>query len=320
VLKPRHLPHRVQFCGPTGSNAVEAALKIARRATGRMNVVAFTNGFHGMSLGALAATANLAKRAGAGAPLAGVTRLPYDDYLPGLDSLAFARRLLTDPGGGVEPPAAIILECVQGEGGARAARPEWVKGVAALAQEIGALLIVDDIQAGCGRTGGFFSFDEIGVVPDLVCLSKSLGGLGFPLAVVLVRPEFDTQPPGAHSGTFRGNNLAFVAGAAALDLWRDPSFTAGVAARAKQLDRRMTRIAAASGAELRGRGLLRGLAWSDPAVAGRVSARAFDLGVLAEPAGPRGETLKLLPPLTIPEDALDDALDTLQLAISEITG
>lgn len=318
VLEPRDLPHRVQFCGPTGSNAVEAAFKLARRATGRTNVVAFTNGFHGMSLGALAATANLAKRSGAAYPLCGVTRLPYDGYLEGLDTLALARRLLTDPGSGIEPPAAVILECVQGEGGAQAARPDWLRGIAALARDSGALLIVDDIQAGCGRTGSFFSFDGLGIVPDLICLSKSLGGLGFPLAVVCVHPRFDTQPPGAHSGTFRGNNLAFVAGTAALDLWREPGFAAQVRARADQLDRRLMELAAASGASVRGRGLLRGLTWSDPSIAGRVSERAFARGVLAEPSGPRSEVLKLLPPLTIPAEALDAALDTLQLAIHDV--
>ena len=165
VLEPRGLPHRVQFCGPTGSNAVEAAFKLARQAIGRTNVVAFTNGFHGMSLGALAATANWAKRSGAAYPLGGVTRLLYDGYLDGIDTLTLARKLLTDPGSGIEPPAAVILESVQGEGGAHAASPDWIRGIAELTREIGALLIVDDIQAGCGRTGTFFSFDEIGHRP-----------------------------------------------------------------------------------------------------------------------------------------------------------
>jgi diaminobutyrate-2-oxoglutarate transaminase len=144
--------------------------------------------------------------------------------------------------------------------------------------------------------------------------------LGLPLAVVLVHPTVDTQPPGAHSGTFRGNNLAFVAGTAALELWRDPAFAARVQARAEQIDRRLAGIAAASGARVRGRGLLRGLAWSDPSIAGRVSERAFALGVLAEPCGPRGEVLKLLPPLTVPEEVLDTALDTVQLAAEDVIG
>ena len=312
VLAPRGMPHRVQFCGPTGANAVEAALKLARRATGRRNVVAFTNAFHGMSLGALAATANAFKRAGAHAPLEGVTRLPYDGFLgPDVDTLAMARAMLTDPGSGIDSPAAIILECVQGEGGAHAASPSWLRGVATLARDLGALLVVDDIQAGCGRTGSFFSFDGVGIEPDLVCLSKSIGGLGFPLALVLVHPDVDTQPPGAHSGTFRGNSLAFVAGAAALDLWRDPGFAATVRRRATHLDESLRRLADRHGGQTRGRGLLRGITWPDPAVAERVSTLAFQRGVLAEPCGPRAEVLKLMPPLVIPDDALDDAFRVL---------
>ncbi len=318
VLAPRGMPHRVQFCGPTGANAVEAALKLARRATGRRNVVAFTNGFHGMSLGALAATANPFKRAGAHSPLDGVTRLPYDGFLgPDIDTLAVARAMLTDPGSGVDPPAAVLLECVQGEGGAQAARPSWLRGIAALAREVGALVIVDDIQAGCGRTGGFFSFDGVGLEPDLVCLSKSIGGLGLPLALVLVHPDVDTQPPGAHSGTFRGNNLAFVAGTAALHLWRDAGFVASVERRATHLDELLRRLAARHGGQLRGRGLLRGVTWTDPTLAARVSTLAFQRGVLAEPCGPRSEVLKLMPPLVIPPDALDEAFLVLDAVVAD---
>jgi diaminobutyrate-2-oxoglutarate transaminase len=317
VLEPREMPHRVQFCGPTGSNAVEAALKLARGATGRTNVVAFTNGFHGMSLGALAATANRFKRSGGHAPLPDVTRLPYEGYLDGFDTLAYARKLLTDPGSGIEPPAAFVVEAVQGEGGVQAASVEWLRGLADLARELGSLLVLDDVQAGCGRTGSFLSCDGTGMRPDLVCLSKSLGGIGLPMAVVLVHPDLDRQSPGEHSGTFRGNNLAFVAATAALDLWRDGSFAEAVAARARFLDDRLRSLAARTGGTLRGRGMLRGITWADPAVAGRVSGRAFDLGVLAETSGPRGEVLKLLPPLVIEQRQLEDALATLEQAATE---
>lgn len=319
VLEPRGMSHRVQFCGPTGSNAVEAALKLARGATGRTNVVAFTNGFHGMSLGALAATANRFKRGGAHAPLPDVTRLPYEGYLEGLDTLAYARKLLTDPGSGVEPPAAFVVEAVQGEGGVQAASAGWLRGISDLARELGAVLVLDDVQAGCGRTGSFLSCDGPGIRPDLICLSKSLGGIGLPIAVVLVHPDLDRQSPGEHSGTFRGNNLAFVAATAALELWRDGSLAEAVAASARLLDDRLRSLAARTGGSLRGRGMLRGITWAEPAAAGRASARAFELGVLAETSGPRGEVLKLLPPLLIEQQQLEEALATLAQAATEAT-
>lgn len=317
VLQPRGMTHRAQFCGPTGSNAVEAALKLARKATGRTNVVAFTNGFHGMSLGALAATANRFKRSGANVALGGVTRLPYDGYLDGMDTLAYARKLLTDPGSGIDLPAAFILETVQGEGGVNAAGTAWLEGMASLARDVGAVVVIDDIQAGCGRTGSFLSYDGSDVQPDLVCLSKSIGGLGLPMAIVLVHPDLDTQAPGEHSGTFRGNNLAFVAATAALELWRSPEFVEGIPRLVKLLDEHLDLVAATTGGSVRGRGMLRGLTWPDPGMAGRVCASAFARRVLVETSGPRGEVLKLLPPLVMGEDQLSEALNSVHEAALE---
>ncbi len=318
VLGPRGLDYRLQFTGPTGTNAVEAAFKIARTATGRQGIVAFTNGFHGMTLGALAATATAAKRAGAGVGLGHVTRMPYDGYLgDGVDTMDLVTALLDDPGSGVDTPAAFVVETVQGEGGVNTASNHWLARLAEVASTRGILLIVDDIQTGCGRTGRFFGFEEAGLYPDLVCLSKSLGGAGLPVALVLVRPELDRQAPGEHSGTFRGNNLAFVAGTAALALWVDGRLEAGIAERAGLVEDRLGALArrgGASGAQVRGRGLLRGIAWPDRTRAERVSRAAFGMGLLAETCGSFGHVLKVMPPLTIDLEGLSEGLDILDEA------
>jgi diaminobutyrate-2-oxoglutarate transaminase len=242
VLEPHGLDYRLQFTGPTGTNAVEAALKLARKATGRRTVAAFTNGFHGVSLGALAATGNAAARKAASGLLDGVVRLPFEGYRgAGIAELDRFEAMVIDPSGGIEPPAAFIVETVQGEGGLNVASAQWMRRLAALAEKLGALLIVDDIQAGCGRTGRFFSFERAGIVPDIVCLSKSLSGIGLPMALLLLRPDRDVWNPGEHNGTFRGNNLAFVAAAEALELWTDPSFTEPLAAHTRIIHEEMRR-------------------------------------------------------------------------------
>lgn len=319
VLRPRGLSYRIQFTGPTGANAVEAALKTARRATGRTNVIAFTNGFHGMSLGALALAGNLAKRAACGTPLDRVTRVPYDGYLgSGVDTLGYLERLLDDPGSGVDPPAAIVVETVQGEGGLNVAGPQWLRRLQHLASERGIVLIVDDIQAGCGRTGTFFSFEEAGIQPDIVCLAKSISGYGLPMALTLIRPEIDVLGPGEHSGTFRGHNLAFVTAVAALDLWADPQFTVDLHKRCRLLAERADAMTD-TGCAVRGRGMLLGLAFPEPATAAAVSAAAFRRGLLLETSGAQGHVVKLMPPLTIDDEALHRGMDILDDAVREIT-
>ncbi|MGH8160590.1 MAG: diaminobutyrate--2-oxoglutarate transaminase, partial [Gammaproteobacteria bacterium] len=243
ILKPRRLDYRVQFPGSTGTNAVESALKLARKVTGRESVIAFTDAFHGMTLGALAASGNAFKRAGAGVPLDNVQTLPYDGYPGCPDSLAYLEAVLDDRGSGVDKPAAIILETVQAEGGIHVAHPEWLKRLEKIARDRGILLIVDDIQVGCGRTGPFFSFEPTGIEPDMVTLSKSLSGYGLPLAVVLIRPELDQWEPGEHNGTFRGHNPAFVTAAAALEFWRDDSLARQTEENARTVPARLEKIA-----------------------------------------------------------------------------
>lgn len=312
VLRPRGLDHRVQFTGPTGTNAVEAAIKLARKVTGRSTVVAFTNGFHGVTLGALAATGNSHNRAGAGAlPLAGVTRAFYDGYLgPDVDTAAVLEAVLDDPSSGFDPPAAFLLEVVQGEGGLNPASTAWLRRIAALAQRVGALLIIDDIQAGCGRTGPFFSFEGTGVVPDLVTLSKSISGFGLPMALVLVRPELDRWRPGEHNGTFRGNNLAFVTAAVALEkFWSDGHLTDDVDRRARLVRSVLEPLAALGpGWRVKGRGMMVGLDVGTTEMAAAVTAGCFQRGLVIETAGPRDEVVKVLAPLTTPDAQLAEGL------------
>ncbi|WP_129306972.1 diaminobutyrate--2-oxoglutarate transaminase [Streptomyces sp. L2] len=323
VLAPRGLDYRVQFTGPTGTNAVEAAFKTARRVTGRTDIVAFTGGFHGLSLGALAASATAFKRGAAGVPLGHVTRMPYEGYFgPDTDTVDHLTRLLDDPGSGVDKPAAVIVETVQGEGGLAVASPGWLRRLAEAVRARDILLIVDDIQAGCGRTGTFFSFEDAGIVPDLVCLSKSVSGYGMPMALTLIRPDLDRLGPGEHSGTFRGNNLAFVTAAACLEHWADPEFTARLRAHATVLDGLLTELAARHpelGCAPRGRGLIRGLAFTDDTTADRVSRAAFERGLLVETSGARGQVLKLMPPLVTGEEDLRHGVRILAGALESVS-
>jgi len=325
ILAPRGLAYKQQFTGPTGTNAVEAALKLARKVTGRTSVVAFTNAFHGVSLGSLAATASASKRQGAGVELNGVIRLPYHGFLGSEreDDARYIEAMLTDPGSGLDAPAAIILETVQGEGGLQAASAPWLRRVAAIAARIGALIIIDDIQTGCGRTGTFFSFENLPIVPDIVCLSKSLSGIGLPLSVLLLAPKHDVWAPGEHNGTFRGNNLAFVAARAALDLWRDEAFLTGLRRNVDHLEARLQGLAQTFshvGLVLKGRGMLRGIELSDPALAQQVKMEAFRRNLIVETCGPTDTVVKLMPPLTIETEALNEGLDILTKAFGQTLG
>lgn len=318
VLAPRDLSYKLQFTGPTGTNAVEAALKIARKVTGRSRVASFTNGYHGMTLGALACTGNLSARRGAGASLPNTLRLPFDGYHGDeIDTLELIEGYLTDGSSGMEKPAAFILETIQAEGGVLTASDEWLRGLQRLARAHGILLIVDDIQVGCGRTGPFFSFEEAGLTPDIVCLSKSLSGFGLPFALVLLLPDLDVWQPGEHNGTFRGNNHAFVTASAALDTyWKDDTLSREVVDKSQWIHERLTHIATMSGGEHRGRGLIQGIAWDpESGIAADVSRQAFAQGLIIETAGPEGEVLKLLPPLTIDAQDLAFGLEVIERSV-----
>jgi diaminobutyrate-2-oxoglutarate transaminase len=323
ILKPRGLDYKIQFPGPTGTNAVESALKLARKVTGRENVISFTNAFHGMTLGSLAVTGNAMKRAGAGVPLSHTSQMPFDGYLKdGEDqSLALLEAILSDEGSGTDKPAAVIIETVQAEGGVNVARIAWLKELAAILKRHDVLLIVDDIQVGCGRTGPFFSFEPAGIKPDIVCLSKSLSGFGLPLALTMFRPELDQWAPGEHNGTFRGHNPAFVTATAALEFWRDDALTQEVNRKAEIISKRLDKIAQRMTAvgHPRGRGLIQGIEFEDAELAGKVSAAAFDMGLVIETAGIDDQVLKLLPPLMIPDADLQAGLDIIEKAVIKVT-
>jgi len=325
IFKPRGLDYVVQFCGPTGTNAVEAAMKLARKCKGRSNIVAFTNGFHGMTSGALAATANSGHRNGAGLPLQGVSRMPYEGYLGAkTDTLELFEKMLADPSSGLDHPAAVLVETVQGEGGHHAASVSWLRRLEKLCRANDMLLIVDEIQTGCGRTGTFFSFEEAGLKPDIVTLSKSISGLGLPLALVLFNRELDIWEPGEHNGTFRGNNFAFVTATAALKLfWADADFEARIAENSKLLENHLTAIQQTHEdeiVELRGRGMMRGLCFANPDKAARIAAECFHAGLIIERVGPKDEVIKCMAPVTISTDILKEGLDILRHHTNAVLG
>jgi diaminobutyrate-2-oxoglutarate transaminase len=299
LFVPRGLDYVMQFTGPTGTNAVEASLKIARKVTGRPNVIYFTNGFHGVSMGALSVTGNEYLRRAAGVPLQGAMPMPYDGYFgDDVDTIAYLEKMLADPSSGVDTPAAIILETVQGEGGLNVARADWLKRLRTLCTKRKIVLIVDDIQAGCGRTGSFFSFEPAGIEPDIVTVSKSLSGYG----------------------TFRGNNHAFVTATAMLEhYWRTPAFGTEVLAKGEHLGKRLQAMVDRFSPHLvdaRGRGMMRGVRCADPKRAASITARAFECGLIIERAGPEDEVIKCMMPLTTPYDELDEGLDILERAIN----
>jgi len=312
ILEPRGLDYKLHFTGPTGTNAVEAALKIARLSTGRSTVVAFTRAFHGVSGGSLATTANQQFRQAAGYSLDNVVFVPFDGYVPGLDSLAYQSS-------GLDKPAAVIVETIQAEGGINVASPEWLRGLRELTTRHGIVLIVDDIQVGSGRTGEFFSFESSGIVPDIVTLSKSLSGYGLPMSLVLLKRDIDVLKRGSHSGTFRGNNMAFVCATVALETyWTDDALTREVHRKEAIVTARLAEIAAAhpeAQLEVRGRGFIFGFASTHmPELAQAIAAQAFLRGLVVETSGPVDEVLKLLPALVIDDETLGRGLDIIAAA------
>ena len=324
ILTPRNLEYMVQFTGPTGTNAVEAAMKIARNVTGRHNIIAFTNGFHGVTLGAAAATGNSHHRGAAGLPLSGVTRMPFDGYLgPDVDTTKLLDKMLSDASSGVDLPAAVLLETLQGEGGLNVASDAWLQALEKVCRKHRVLMIVDDIQAGCGRTGSFFSFERAGIRPDIVTLSKALSGYGLPFAVTLIRKQYDQWKPGQHNGTFRGNNHAFVTAAAALrKYWADTSFADSVRNKAQILGDALAAIAVdfpAVVAERKGFGMMQGIACHDGQLAEAITRRAFERALIIETSGADSEVVKCLCPLTISEQDLRKGLDILADCVRDVS-
>lgn len=322
VLQPRGLNYKVQFCGPTGTDAVEASLKLARKVTGRQGMVSFAGAYHGMSSGSLAVTGSRLARIGAGVPLLHTTFLPYEEGPAGtFNSVDYLNAMLGDPSSGVGVPAAVIVEPLQMEGGIYPASHRWLRQLRATTERHGILLICDEIQSGCGRTGTFFCFEQANIVPDIVTISKSISGYGLPLSLALFRPELDVWEPGEHTGTFRGNQLAFIAASASLDLWEQPEFNLRREASARRLrffsegirevDRRL---------HVRGKGMVLGIDMCRAGGAARaetIQRFCFDHGLILEVCGRNDDVVKITPPLIIDGSRLERGLAILTAAIQE---
>ncbi len=322
ILAPRNLDYRIQFAGPTGTNAVEAAIKLARMVKGRENIFAFMGAFHGMTFGALALTTDRCSRDAAGQSLPNVTHIPAPYMFPELDTIAYMERLLTDDHSGVEKPAAIILETVQADGGIYVFDAQWLRDLRQLCDRHDILLITDDVQIGNGRTGTFFSFERAGIVPDMVTLSKSIGGCGFPLSMVLFKPELDKWVPGQHTGTFRGNQLSLIAGKAGMEIFVEENLEEQIKHKAGifetflqneilPLDSRLT---------FRGIGMIWGLDFSafGRDMTASLIAACFQNGLIVERVGRDNDVLKLMPPLTIPDEQLLEGLQILKKSLLQI--
>ncbi|MBO5049439.1 MAG: aspartate aminotransferase family protein [Oscillospiraceae bacterium] len=322
ILAPRGMNYKVQFAGPTGTNAVEAAVKLARKVKGRSNIFALMGAFHGMTLGAVSLTTDRCSREGAGIPLNNVTHIPAPYMFPELDTIAYMERLITDDHSGVEKPAAIILESVQADGGIYAFDVQWLQRLRQLCDQHDILLIVDDIQAGIGRCGYFFSFERAGIIPDMVTISKSIGGCGMPLAMVLFKPELDIWEPGQHTGTFRGNQLALVAGLEGMKYFVENGLDAEVRRKGELVNKFIAEEICPMDSRLSHRGI--GLLWGidfgafpgDPVKA--LVGACFRNGVIAERVGRDNSVLKLMPALTISDELLLEGLRRVKKAIAEI--
>lgn len=323
ILKPRNLEYKIQFTGPTGTNAVETALKLARLVKGRSNVVTFTNGYHGLSQGSLAVTGNNEYRDESYISRTNATFMPYDGYFDGMNTLEYFRKFIEDGSSGVDLPAAVILETIQGEGGINVASKEWLQELESICREFDILLIVDDIQVGNGRSGEFFSFEFAGINPDMVTLSKSIGG-GLPMAVLLFKPDLDQWKPGEHTGTFRGNNLAFVASRVSLEnYWQNDDLTNAVFYKEKILKETLEKIAKKHSAlydiDVRGRGLAYGFeVKNDKSIAGEISEYAFKENLICETCGSDSQVVKFLPPLVIDEELLIEGLKRFETAVDKL--
>jgi diaminobutyrate-2-oxoglutarate transaminase len=332
---------RVHFCGPTGADAVEAALKLARIATGRRAMLAFQGGYHGMTAGALAATGNVAVKARGGGQATDVHFLPFPyayrcpfglgGELGWQVGASYVERLLDDPESGVPPPAGMLLEVVQGEGGSIPAPVGWLRAMRRITAERGIPLIVDEVQTGLGRTGRLFAVEHAGVVPDVLVLSKAIGG-GLPLAAIVYTAALDRWPPGAHTGTFRGNQLAMAAGAAVLRHTVATGLPAHAAAAGDRLRQHLeaTRRASRCIGDVRGLGLMLGAEIVEPDTAAdplgarpaagrlarRIQTECLRRGLIVELGGRHGAVVRFLPPLIVTGEQVDDIAERFADAVA----
>jgi len=331
---------RIQFCGPAGTDAVEAALKLVRTATGRRGTVAFTGAYHGMTEGALAVSGDTAIRGAGGSGSGDTVRLPFPQAyrcpfgIGGVEGeragAYYARTLLSDPNGGVPTPAGMIVEPVQGEGGVLPAPDAWLREMRRITTEHGIALIADEVQTGLGRTGAMWGVDHAGVTPDVMVISKAVGG-SLPLAVVVYRSELDRWWPGAHAGTFRGNQLAMAAGAATIAYVREHRLDLHAARVGDRLAGALRDLMPGQPAigDVRGRGLMLGVEIVEPdagpgvggarpaapELARAVRREALARGLIVELGGRHDTVVRLLPPLTVTDVQADAVLERLADAI-----
>lgn len=324
ILKPRKLDYKIAFPGPTGTNSIELALKLARKVKQRPYIWAFTGAFHGMTLGALALTTESAARKAAGVPLNYTVHIPAPYSMDGnFDSIAYMEQLLSDDHSGYEKPAAIIIETVQQEGGIHVFSKEFLKDLRALCDKYDILLICDEVQIGCSRSGTFFSFERADIVPDIVCMSKSIGGYGIPFAVTLLKKELDVFKPGEHNGTFRGCQLSMVAGLAALEMTVEQDIPAQVRRKEKivkeYLDKEIKPLLKGK-MEIRGIGLSWGIEFNDGKLARAVLDKCFEKKLIIELAGSYDSVLKIMPSLVIEDELLLKGLNIVKESIQEVIG
>jgi len=327
---------KLHFCGPTGANGVEAAIKLCKIATGRGDIVAFSGGFHGSTAAAMATSGNVGPKEAVRNGMPGVHFFPFSNCLRcplGLrpdvcdtNCATYLESVLNDPSGGIPKPAAVLLEPIQGEGGTIPARLEFVRRLRDITRRLDIPLIVDEVQTGCGRSGTWFAFEQYGIEPDVIVASKALSGAGLPVSVLLYRRELDVWRPGAHIGTFRGNQLAFASGVAALRVMVRDDVLGNVRERGEQLGGRLAALAARSDAvvDVRGRGLMWGIDLADPAdltpasgLARAVQAAALRRGLIVELGGRDDGVVRLLPPLTVTAHEIELAADILDASVIE---
>ena len=329
---------KLHFCGPTGASAVDAAITLCKAATGRGDVVSFQGGFHGTALAGTALSGLVADKAPIRNGLPGVHFFPFSNCSDcplglardGCDTncATFIERSLRDPNGGIARPAAVLLELVQAEGGVIPADPEFVRRVRELTRELDIPLVVDEVQTGCGRTGTWFAFEQYGIEPDVIIASKALSGIGQPVALIMYDQRLDVWAPGAHTGTFRGNQVAFAAGTRTVEIIRRDDVLGNVRAREAQIDRQLAVLRGHPWVRgVRGRGLMWGVELAHPstgrrpsAQAERVRAQALRQGLIVELGGRDDCVLRMLPPLNVTADVVDTACRILVDAVEQVTG
>ncbi|WP_405143721.1 diaminobutyrate--2-oxoglutarate transaminase family protein [Sphaerisporangium sp. NBC_01403] len=326
---------KIHFCGPTGGDAVDAAIKLCKTATGRGDVIAFQGGFHGSGHAAMALSGLVRQKQPIRNGVPGIHFFPYSyctrcplGLVPetcGTNCAGYLEQSLHDKNGGIPLPAAVILEMVQGEGGVIPARKEFVQRVRALTRELDIPLVVDEVQTGCGRTGTWFAFEQYDIEPDVIVASKALSGIGLPVAIIMYDRRLDVWAPGAHIGTFRGNQLAFAAGAEAVRIMRRDDVLANVRERGEQIADRLAMLPKIPWVrEVRGLGLMWGVELADPLdgspateLAHEVQAAALRRGLIIELGGRDDCVVRILPPLNVTADVVDTACSILVDAIDE---